>query len=153
MERLKQEFDRVKHVATDGDLEANQMNPLQWADFKTKHARRVFAIGIVLVVLNICNSNTHLALHSAVALTRYPINMQIDGGIWIVSIVALLGSYVGLQLVDRVGRKVQQVSFNVIVFYRILFLYLLLDFDHRIGRYIIFGINRVLSTYVTFSSV
>lgn len=106
-ETLKTEFDRIKNAAADGDLEANQMNPLRWADFKTKHARKVLAIVMVLGILNVCSSNAKMAVQTALALNPYPMHISFDGGRWIVSTVALLGAYVCIQTIDRIGRKVK----------------------------------------------
>lgn len=109
MKRLKQELDTVKNVAAESDLEANQINRLQWADFKTKYARRALAIGIVLVLLNVCISNAKLTLHTALSISsaRYLARILYNGGRWIVSIVALLGTCTAFQSVDVIGRKVK----------------------------------------------
>lgn len=103
---LRKEFDRIKNVVADSDLEANQLKALCWADFKTKYARKVLAIVIVLAVLNVCSSNANLAVHTSIALTQYPMSISYESGRWIVSIVYLVGAYVAVQTVDRIGRKV-----------------------------------------------
>lgn len=106
METFKREFDRVKTAATFGDLEANAVNSFQWDDFKTKHARKAFAIGIVLVILNACVSNEFTARHFAIAVVGYTDGLEM--GKFIGSIIALAGACAGMQLVDRIGRKVKQ---------------------------------------------
>lgn len=107
MEIFKKEFDRVKNAAADGDLEANQMNPLQWADFKTKHAQKAFIIGMVLMILNVCVGNEFITMQSALTLVQSSMSFSMESGKFIGSIAAFLGALAGVQLVDRVGRRVK----------------------------------------------
>ena len=107
LETLKKELDRVKNAATDDDLEANQMRPLQWADFKTKHARTALSFGLFFAVLHEFSGGRLMTSPAVFVWYRSPawMPMPIPWEVLIVSGVALLGSYLAMHLVDRIGRK------------------------------------------------
>ena len=100
---LKQELERVKNAIIDDGSDVNQMYPLRWADFKTKYARKALKIAVIFTVLNACSRAHFLATHFMLRLKQGH-----EWSVLIVAFVAALGSYLAIQYVDRVGRKVKQ---------------------------------------------
>lgn len=106
MEIFKKEFDRVKDAATFGDLEANSTIPFQWAEFTTKHARKALIIGMVLMIMNVCVYNDYIIIHSKWSLSQSSMEFSRGMSELIGLVVTFLGACAGVQLVDRLGRKV-----------------------------------------------
>lgn len=114
LETLEQELGKIKHAAVDCGINAIEMNPLKWADFKTQHARKALTIGISLVVLNTCSGVTFMKSRSIIALHRGPLYFtEIEGSLTMAT-VAVLGASAATQLVDRIGRKVNKVQQNCV---------------------------------------
>lgn len=99
----------MKSAAAYDGVEAIQLNPLRWADFKTKHARKAFAIGTVLMVLNACNG---VAFITSYSLPVFGIHMKPSEAMCIARCMSVLGACVAMLLVDRVrvGRKVNNMA-------------------------------------------
>ena len=116
LETLKQELDRVKYVAADGDLDANQMRPLQWADFNANRAGKALMFGFVLIVLNVSSNNPYITVKHSQVLTKFPMNLSEVVSKLIISTAVVLGTIVAIQLVDRIGRKVKSSSSEVCMF-------------------------------------
>lgn len=106
MDTFKQEFDRIKSAMIDDESDMNHMSTLHFADFKTKYARKSLVIGMILILMNACYSIEDIGLESLWPFRRIPLREE-----WsrlIVAIVAVLGANIGMQLVDRVGRRVSE---------------------------------------------
>lgn len=89
----------------DEALDVDPQSMLEFADFKTKHARKALSIGIVLLVLAVyADTAAYVAADSILAQNFIIMNAQL--GRLVVIIVTVLGTNVSMQLVDRFGRKV-----------------------------------------------
>lgn len=105
-----EELAKVKNIAADGEIEANQMIPLRWADFKTEHARKALKIGIVLVLLSTCNGLVFIQYYTTMTFEVAglgDLNISISKmsilSVFAITFVAKLGA---MQMVDHLGRKV-----------------------------------------------
>lgn len=102
LELLEQELSNVKNAAVDDVVEPIPPNSFQWADFKTKHARKALVIGMVLMVLNACNG---VAFITSYSLPVFGMHMRPSWAMFIARCMSLLGACVTI-LLDRVGQKV-----------------------------------------------
>lgn len=110
LESLEQELEKLKNAAAYDGMESNQMNSLQWADFKTKHARKAFAIGITLLILSTFDGVTFTAPNVLHVLQQFGIGIPWSRIALIFEIVPILGTCIAMQLVDQFGRKVKKTA-------------------------------------------
>lgn len=107
-----EELAKVKNVAADGEIEANHVAPLRWADFMTEQARKALKMGTVLVLLNTCSGV--IFIFHYIPMTFYPAGLR-DFPLEM-SKVSILSIYstifvaklVAVQTVDNIGRKVNE---------------------------------------------
>lgn len=103
-----EELAKIKDAAADGEIEANHVGPLQWADFKTKHARKALQIGTVLVLLNTCSGVTFVIYYSTMAFYRAGLDGTNETSTLCVYSTMLVAKLAAMQTVDHIGRKVNE---------------------------------------------
>lgn len=107
-----EELAKLKKLAADGEIEANHMSPLRWADFQTEHARKALIIGTALVLLNTCSGVLFILFHSTMTFYRAGLNdLPLDtSNISMLSIYSatFVAKLAAMQTVDHIGRKVNK---------------------------------------------
>lgn len=110
---LQNELKKLKCIIGDNDIKSDKSS-LKWSDFMQIEARRAFAIGLLLVVLNqFCGIFAMLSyavkIFEESGSSLSPVTSTI-----IVATIQLIGSYTPTILADRLGRKVRKkIKFSV----------------------------------------
>lgn len=107
-----EELAQIRKAAADGEVEANHVGPLRWADFGTEHARKALGIGTVLVLLNTCSGVMFVVYYSTMAFYRAGLG-DFPIGISELSMLSMYSTFfvaklAAMQTVDHIGRKVNE---------------------------------------------
>lgn len=85
-------------------------NSLRWSHFTTKIARKGMLIGVVMVVLSTCTGAATMKPYATIVFKTIGSNFSPNVSTIIIGFVNLVGVFLAVIAVDRVGRKVLQRS-------------------------------------------
>lgn len=104
---LERELNKIKWIV-DENQNKNGLNiqSLQLSHFTTKIARRALSIGIVLVVLSTCTGPSTMFIYATLVFEKTGSSLPPNVSTIVLGVVNLVGVFMALMLVDRIGRKV-----------------------------------------------
>lgn len=115
---IKSEVNRLENVICGANIDKHtHENSLKLSDFTTGPARKAMLISIVLIVINQLSGCVAMLNYTATIFQAAKSNLSPNFSAIIVGGIELIGSICSLILVDRVGRKVNQlILLNILKF-------------------------------------
>lgn len=104
-ELLQCELRKLQSACGDDD-DVTTGNSLKWSDLKKQPIPRALLIGLVMAALNQMTGCFAMLNYTANVFEEAGSNMSPNTSAIVVGVIALFGSYVSTNLVDRAGRKV-----------------------------------------------
>lgn len=86
----------------------NSSRRLNWSDFKAKEARKAFAIGVLLMVLRELSGCGPMLQYTATLFKEAGSKLPAHVPAMLVNGIQIIGSVISMNLVDRAGRKVNE---------------------------------------------
>lgn len=109
---LQIEMNKLRCSFGSSKTEACSKNSLKWSDLTTGLGRKALTIGIVLAALNQFCGCFAMLNYTANIFKEAGSNMSPNLAAILVGVIQLVGSYAATVLVDRAGRKVNELSFK-----------------------------------------
>lgn len=108
-DRVLLEFEMNKTKCIVDENRNQHGKSLRWMHFTSKIVRKAFAIGIVLVVLSTCTGAATMKPYATLVFQTIGSHFSPNVSTIIIGFVNLIGVFVAVVLVDRLGRKVFQI--------------------------------------------